>query len=44
MNAYSLIQIITGPNLDQSNSVDAMAAMQQFLNRYPQQQVSRPVD
>jgi len=35
MYAYSLYKSSPGPNLDQTNSVDAMAAMQQFLNRYP---------
>lgn len=35
MYAYSLYQSSPNTNLDQTSSVDAMAAMQQFLNRYP---------
>jgi outer membrane protein assembly factor BamD len=35
MYAYSLYKASPGTNLDQSSSVDAMAAMQSFLNRYP---------
>ena len=35
MYAYSLYMSSPGANLDQSSSVDAMAAMQSFLNRYP---------
>jgi outer membrane protein assembly factor BamD len=35
MNAYSLYRSSPGPNLDQQGSVESMAAMQQFLNRYP---------
>ena len=35
MYAYSLFKSSPKDNLDQSNSVDAMAAMQEFLNRYP---------
>jgi len=35
MFAYSLFEASPKPNLDQSNSIEAMAAMQQFLNRYP---------
>ena len=35
MYAYSLFESSPNPNLDQSSSIDAMAAMQQFLNRYP---------
>jgi outer membrane protein assembly factor BamD len=35
MWAYSLYRSSPGPNLDQSNSVEAMGAMQEFLNRYP---------
>ena len=35
MFAYSLFKSSPKDNLDQSNSVDAMAAMQEFLNRYP---------
>ncbi|HTF18090.1 MAG TPA: outer membrane protein assembly factor BamD [Chryseolinea sp.] len=35
MYAYSLYSSSPLPNLDQTSSVDAMAAMQAFLNRYP---------
>ncbi len=35
MYAYSLFKSSPKDNLDQSNSVEAMAAMQEFLNRYP---------
>jgi outer membrane protein assembly factor BamD len=35
MTAYSLYRSSPGPNLDQQGSVRAMAAMQEFLNRYP---------
>lgn len=35
MYAYSLYESSPNTNLDQTSSVDAMAAMQQFLNRYP---------
>jgi outer membrane protein assembly factor BamD len=35
MYAFSLYQASPNPNLDQSSSIDAMAAMQEFLNRYP---------
>lgn len=35
MYAYSLYKASPGTNLDQTSSVDAMAAMQSFLNRYP---------
>jgi outer membrane protein assembly factor BamD len=35
MYAYSLFQSSPGANLDQTSSIDAMAAMQEFLNRYP---------
>lgn len=35
MHAYSLFQFSPNPNLDQTSSIEAMAAMQQFLNRYP---------
>ena len=35
MNAYSLYRSSPGSNLDQSNSIEAMIAMQEFLNRYP---------
>lgn len=38
MHAFSLFQSSPNPNLDQSSSVDAMAAMQQFLNRFPNSQ------
>ena len=34
MYAYSLFQSSPGANLDQTSSIDAMAAMQEFLNRY----------
>ncbi|MEX1239774.1 MAG: outer membrane protein assembly factor BamD [Cyclobacteriaceae bacterium] len=35
MNAFSLYQSSPNPSLDQTSSIDAMAAMQQFINRYP---------
>lgn len=35
MQAFSLFQSSPNPNLDQTSSKDAMAAMQQFINRYP---------
>lgn len=35
MTAFSLFQSSPNANLDQSSSIDAMAAMQEFLNRYP---------
>lgn len=35
MYAYSLYTASPGPNLDQTSSIEAMAAMQEFLNRYP---------
>jgi outer membrane protein assembly factor BamD len=35
MHAFSLYQSSPNPNLDQSSSVEAMAAMQQFINRFP---------
>jgi outer membrane protein assembly factor BamD len=35
MFAFSLFESSPNPNLDQTSSIDAMAAMQQFLNRYP---------
>jgi len=35
MNAFSLFQSSPNPNLDQSSSKEAMAAMQQFINRFP---------
>lgn len=38
MYAYSLYMSSPGTNLDQTSSVDAMAAMQSFLNRYPESQ------
>lgn len=35
MYAYSMFASSPNANLDQSSSIDAMAAMQEFLNRYP---------
>lgn len=35
MYAYSLYASSPGANLDQTSSIEAMAAMQEFLNRYP---------
>jgi outer membrane protein assembly factor BamD len=35
MYAYSLFEASPNPNLDQTSSIDAMGAMQEFLNRYP---------
>ncbi len=35
MHAYSLFQSSPNPNLDQTSSIQAMAAMQQFINRFP---------
>jgi len=35
MNAFSLFQSSPNPNLDQSSSIEAMGAMQQFINRFP---------
>lgn len=35
MHAYSLFQSSPNPNLDQTSSIEAMAAMQQFINRFP---------
>lgn len=35
MFAYSLYSSSPNPNLDQTSSIDAMTAMQEFLNRYP---------
>jgi outer membrane protein assembly factor BamD len=35
MYAYSLYEASPNPNLDQTSSIDAMSAMQEFLNRYP---------
>jgi outer membrane protein assembly factor BamD len=38
MHAFSLYQSSPNPNLDQSSSVESMAAMQQFINRFPNSQ------
>lgn len=38
MYAYSLYKSSPAANLDQSSSVNSMAAMQSFLNRYPESQ------
>jgi outer membrane protein assembly factor BamD len=38
MNAYSLFQSSPNPNLDQTSSIEAMAAMQQFINRFSNSQ------
>lgn len=38
MQPFSLFQSSPNPNLDQSSSIEAMAAMQQFINRYPNSQ------
>ena len=38
MHAFSLFQSSPNPNLDQSSSIEAMAAMQQFINRFPNSQ------
>lgn len=35
MHAFSLFQSAPNPNLDQTSSIDAMSAMQAYLNRYP---------
>jgi outer membrane protein assembly factor BamD len=35
MYAYSLFSSSPNPSLDQTSSIDAMGAMQEFLNRYP---------
>lgn len=35
MYAYSLFKSSPGSNLDQTGSIEAMASMQEFLNRYP---------
>jgi outer membrane protein assembly factor BamD len=35
MYAYSLYVSSPNPNLDQTSSIEAMGAMQEFLNRYP---------
>jgi outer membrane protein assembly factor BamD len=36
MHAFSLFQSSPNPNLDQTSSIQAMAAMQQFINRFPE--------
>lgn len=36
MYAYSMFRQSPNDNLDQTSSINAMAAMQEFLNRYPQ--------
>lgn len=36
MHAFSLFQSSPNPSLDQSSSIEAMAAMQQFINRFPE--------
>lgn len=36
MHAFSLFQSSPNPNLDQTSSIEAMAAMQQFINRFPE--------
>ena len=36
MHAYSLYQSSPNPNLDQTSSIESMASMQQFINRFPQ--------
>ena len=38
MHAFSLYQSSPNPNLDQSSSMESMAAMQQFINRFPNSQ------
>lgn len=38
MYAYSLFKSSPGSNLDQTESIEAMVSMQEFLNRYPQSQ------
>lgn len=38
MHAFSLYQSSPNPNLDQSASIEAMGAMQQFINRFPNSQ------
>jgi outer membrane protein assembly factor BamD len=38
MHAFSLYQSSPNPNLDQTSSMQAMSAMQLFLNRYPNSQ------
>jgi outer membrane protein assembly factor BamD len=35
MHAFSLFQSSPNPNLDQTSSIEAMAAMQEYINRYP---------
>ncbi|MEX2233704.1 MAG: outer membrane protein assembly factor BamD [Cyclobacteriaceae bacterium] len=38
MHAFSLFQSSPNPNLDQTSSIEAMAAMQQFINRFANSQ------
>lgn len=38
MHAYSLFAASPNTNLDQSSSIEAMTAMQEFINRYPKSQ------
>src|SRR5687768_16194606 len=40
MYAFSQYKASPNPNLDQTSSVEAMAAMQEFLNRYPSSKFS----
>ena len=40
MHAFSLYQSSPNPNLDQSSSIESMAAMQQFINRFPNSPLS----
>jgi outer membrane protein assembly factor BamD len=35
MRAFSLFQSSPNPNLDQTSSIESMAAMQEYINRYP---------
>lgn len=35
MHAFSLFQSSPNPNLDQTSSIESMAAMQEYINRYP---------
>jgi outer membrane protein assembly factor BamD len=35
MHPFSLFQAAPNPNLDQTSSIEAMAAMQEYINRYP---------
>lgn len=35
MHAFSLYRSSPNPNLDQTSSIESMAAMQQFINRFP---------